>query len=280
MKSTEIVYVCSPDFWRYLFLSMRTLYSSGTSFDKLTIYVTGQQHPGWTFDDPRVEVKLVPTMDEKYWGYNKCYLCHSDSDRVIYLDTDVMVLRPIDELYQDSSAELIARYIVGYYMNKYWDPEKWKSILKSLGFPDYPKYMPGFMIFQNGSHRRLKDSWPALIKDILDDKIENCPPDRFAELHAFSLACSQEGLTHELMPDYGHRYAMIGESHEDAVVHHLGTPGFYRYYLPIEKAMGLHKRKDLPVPRPRHLEIEYAYNRVLHRLRSYLEGSRDKSLRY
>jgi hypothetical protein len=277
---TEVVYVCSPDFWRYLFLSLRTLLASGTSFDQVTIYVTSNQMPSWRFGDPRIQVRLVPTLDTEYWGTNKCYLCHSTAKRVIYLDTDVMVLKPIDSLYKDSSAELIARYVVSYYMGRYWHPDKWKAILSSIGAPDYPKYSPGFMIFQNSSHLRLKDCWPDLIRQILDHKIPLNPPNRFAELDAFSMACAHQNLTHELMPDYGHRYAMIGESHHDAVVWHLGTPGFYRYYLPVEKATSLAARKDLGCHRPKGLAFEALRCRIAHRLRIKLNGSRDESLEY
>ncbi len=256
---------------------MRTLYTSGTHFDSIRIYVTGDQYPGWKFSDPRVSIELVDNLNTAYWGTNKCHLCKSSAERVIYLDVDVMVLRPIDQIYEGINSDLIARYVVAYYMGKHYNEQAWKDILNNLDLPDYPKYSPGYMIFQNHSHKRLSESWPAFIDKILANKVKGNSPSRFAELDAFSMACSKEQLSHSLMPDHGHRYAMIGESHEDAVVYHLGTPGFYRFYLPIEKEISLRNRNDLPVKRPKFIQLDYLKQRIQHRLKQRIAGNRDLS---
>lgn len=281
---TEIVYVISPDFWRYLFLSLRTLLTSGTHLEQVRIYLVADSDPGWSIDDDRITVELVPDISARgewgsYWGNNKIHLCKSEADRVIYLDTDVMVQRPLHLVYEETQADLVARYGVSTYMDRYYDPDRWASVLEAAGTTFYPKYSPGFMVFQNGAHRRIEKTWHKVIEKILNGELP-LPVNKHAELYAFSIAASIENLSHHPMKERDHRYAMIGEGHEDAVVYHLGTPGFYRHYLPIEEEIGLDSRTDLPVPRPRFTEVHDFYTRVRHRLKHKILGPRDTRLEY
>lgn len=282
--STEIVYVCSPDYWRYLFLSLRTLLTSGTNIECVRIFVVSDSDPGWSFDDDRIVVEPVPDIGAQgewgyYWGNNKLHLCRSKADRVIYLDTDVMVFRPIEIVYKGIDKDISARYGVGTYMEEYFDEDNWRKVLKKAGASRYPHYSPGFIIFNNNSHKKIESTWHSVIEKILEDKL-HLPINKHAEMYAFSIAASIEGLSHNPMEEWHHRYAMLGESHEDAVVYHLGTPGFYRHYLPIEQEMGLKERTDLPVPRPPFTAVHNWYTRIRHRLKSKILGKRDTRLEY
>ena len=190
---TEIVYVCSPNFWRYLYLSLRTLLTSGTQVDHVKVYVVSDTEPDWPpIHDSRIDIELVEDIGARgewgyYWGNNKIHLCKSDADRVIYLDTDVMVLKPLELTYSGQETDLIARYAVATYMKKYYDPEHWKQVLGKAGGRDYPFYSPGFMVFQNGAHRRIESAWHHVIERILREELP-LPVNKHAEMYAFSIA--------------------------------------------------------------------------------------------
>lgn len=272
MQTTEIAYICSPNYWRYLFLSLRTLLSSGSTIDRIVIYVVSETMPDWKFKDPRIEIKLVPDIGKGYWYLNKTHICNSDADRLIFLDTDTMILQPLDQVYEGQQADMLSRAEPGTY-RKTWKQDKWEALFTYLGAKPSPYYTCGFMIFQNGAHRRMGDTWKTLAQRIIRGELP-IKKTRFAEQQAFSLAIGVEGLTHASMEDRHHAYAMNGEPHANSVVYHLGTYDFYRYYIPIERDLKLHK-KDLPVPRPRFLHLNRIMSRLEYRLKRRLRGHRD-----
>jgi hypothetical protein len=267
-------------------LSLRTLLFSNPDIERVRVYVVADKTPQWRIDDGRVTVEAVPDIGARgpwgyYWGNNKIHLCRSDADRVIYLDTDVMVLKPLQLTYEGKSEDLIARYGVETYMGRYWTVENWRRVLQAAGSrDDYPFYSPGFMVFQNGAHKRVEETWHAIIEMILSGQLP-LPANKHAEMYAFSIAAAAENLTHSPMEVWHHRYAMIGESWHDAVVYHLGTPGFYRHYLPVEKELKLADRSDIIVPRPYLTSAHAVYTRVRHRLKRKLSSRpREASLEY
>ena len=269
---TEIVYVLGADYWRYLFLSLRTLLVSGTQFERVVVYVVGDKKPRWNFKDPRINIKLVPDIGNGYWYINKTHICDSNADRLIFLDTDTMVLKPLELVYNNISADLIARNAPGTYLST-WRQERWEEVLNSVGAPSYPFYSCGFMIFQNGAHRKMKETWPKLTEEILQGKLP-IKKTRFAEQQAFSLSAAVEGLSHSSMKNNHHVYAMNGESPNDAVVYHLGTPNFYTYYRPVELERGLHRMK-LSVKRPSLMGLHKLVTRGRLKISKTFYGHRD-----
>lgn len=246
-------------------LSLRTLFHFNPDLESVRVYVVGEGSNDWSLGDSRICVETVPDIGARgpwghYWGNNKIHLCRSEADRVIYLDTDTFVLGSLEETYVGVDADLIARPGVEVYMGIH-DDDKWDATLSAVGAPSYPYYSPGFMVFQNGSHKRIEKSWHRMIDLILRDELPIWAR-KHAEMYAFSIAAADQGLTHAAMKNHHHRYAMIGESHEDAVVHHLGTPGFYRHYLPIEAELGLDHDDSLPVDRPKLTEMHAFYTWV------------------
>lgn len=241
---------------------MRTLLASGTYFDKLTIYVVGSENPKWSFKDSRIHVRYVPTLDKDYWYKNKLYLCDSDADRVIFLDTDTMILSPIEHVYMNTEKDFLSRP-APVVSTPLWNSEKWESRLKQFGL-DYCQYFTcGFMIFQNRSHARIRDKWDSITSQIVSGNTK-FPVTRFAEQQALSITVAQSGLTSFEMNAIHHSYAMNGESYENAIVYHLGTPNFYHYYLPVENVMGI-KHMTLPVRRPRFNRLMHYYSRFKHK---------------
>jgi hypothetical protein len=248
------------------------------------VYVVCGKHPGWNFDDPKIRVERVDSIGVtgewgNYWGNNKLHLCNSSAGRVIYLDVDTMVLGNINQIYSTVDTDIIARYGVTTYMNKYYDRKRWYKTLESAGAEKYPKYSPGFVIFQNSAHKKIKKRWNDVILEILRGELP-VPVNKHAELYAFSIAASLCGLSHHpMLPKY-HRYAMIGEGHKDAVVYHLGSPRFYEHYLRVERDNPQLQKRNLPAPRPSFLKIRDIYTRAKHRLESKLYGSRDSRIDY
>src|SRR3990172_4209288 len=108
-KATEVVYVCPPDWRHYLFTSLRSLLASGTSFDRVVIYCVGRLPRNWRFEDPRILVEEVPPLIDGYFLSNKTYLCQRPVDRVIYLDADTMIRKPIDTLYLNVASDFVGR---------------------------------------------------------------------------------------------------------------------------------------------------------------------------
>lgn len=273
----EVVYVCGPDYWRHLYLSLRTLYASNSQFDSVRIFVTSSNKPSWNFGDDRIKIETVNDIGKGYWYLNKTYLCNSEAETVIFLDTDTMVLRPIEEIYRSREEDIIARYAPGVY-TQYWSSEEWKKKYKHFGCSEYPYLSCGFTVFQNGSHRKIRGSWIEIAERILKGEVDE-QTTRFAEQEAMSIASCIEGLSLGLMEPHHHAYAMNGEDHEGAYVYHLGTPNFYHYYLHVEKKVGL-KNKQLPIRRPRFLWLCHFANRAKKRLEKMKEGHRDTDVNW
>ena len=157
-RTTEVVYVCSPDWQHYLFTSLRSLLASGTSFDRIVIYCIGKRPHHWNFEDTRIEVKEVEPLIDGYFLGNKVYMCDSRADRVIFLDADTMVLKSLDSLYRNVDSDFIGR-VAGQCENKNWDQEKWVKALGLVNADETPYFNSGLIIFQNGAQRRISSLW-------------------------------------------------------------------------------------------------------------------------
>ena len=143
--------------------------------------------------------------------------------------------------------------------------------------PEMPFYSPGFIIFQNNSHKLVASHWQSAIYDILHGS-SPFPRNKHAEMYAFSAGVGRANVQHEYMPDHGHRYAMIGEEPHDATVYHLGTPGFYRHLFRTEKLLQIYSQGSA-IPRPRFLYLHGMRARARQRLLRMLRpGKREDYL--
>jgi len=287
--TTEVAYVCGAEFKPLLYISLQSLLASNTTFDRVSLYIVGS-HPDWHFKDDRIVVCPVDDIGDQgwgksgcYWGTNKTHFCSSEADRVIYLDADTLVLGAIDESYEGKDADVIARPAVPIYTDR-WTTERqeqWSSALETAGAErDFPLYSPGFMVMQNSSHVRIRDTWRRLIREILAGDLPPMKPDKHAELYAYSLACGVERMSHEAMPPAHHRYAMIGEEFDDAIVYHLGTPGFYRHYDRVLRGLGEAAFDRRSVPTPRFMRLRGLSHRIRHRIKTRLFGNRARRGEY
>jgi hypothetical protein len=268
----EVAYVCSSDYWRQLFLSIRSLYASDSHFDSVRIFVTGEDKPNWKFGDDRIKLTSVPDIGSGFWMLNKTHVCNSKYETVILLDVDTLVLGKIDTVYSRGGVDVIARCAprvkAGYH-----DEEQWKQRISRFGCSDYPYLSSGFVVFQNGSHRRIKESWIDITKKILKGEGDE-EPDWHANQDAFSIACCAEGVDLGLMKEKEHAYAMIGEEPEGATVYHLGTPNFYHYYFRAEEYLGVDEQ-EAPVAKPRFLRFHRFKNRLTRKMKRIWGANRE-----
>jgi hypothetical protein len=242
---------------------MRTLFESGSYFDRVRVIVTESKKPNWTFDTDRILIDNVEEIGSGFWMMNKTHIHRSNADVVIFLDTDTVVLNPIDEIYKNCDSDLIAREAPSV-QTKYFYPEKWKNTLEYYGCYGYPYLSSGFIIFQNNSHKKVKDEWVEVTKKLLDGRGVN-QVTRHSNQHAFSISACLNNLSLSMMEDHHHSYAMLGEDYEESIVHHLGTPNFYHHYLSIEEDMNLGGSK-LPVKRPKFLRLHRYKNRLMRKI--------------
>jgi hypothetical protein len=212
-------------------------------------------------------VDNVKDIGGGFWMMNKTHVHKSEAETVIFLDTDTVVLKPIDEIYKNCNSDIMAREAPSV-KTSYFYPEKWKDTLKYYGCSGYPYLSSGFVVFQNNSHKKIRKEWVKVTKRLLNGEGVN-QVTRHSNQHAFSISACLNNLSLSMMEDNHHSYAMLGENYENSIVHHLGTPNFYYHYLDIEEKMDLGDR-DLPVKRPKFLRIQRYKNRLIRKIKMSL----------
>ena len=243
-QETEVVYVCSPDWQHYLFTSLRSLLFSGSSFDRIVIYCVGKRPRSWRFQDSRITVEEVAPIVDGYFLSSKVYLTQRESNRVVFLDADTMVLKPLDLLYSNVPADFLGR-VAGQYHSVNWNQQKWDDALRLVDAAPTPYFNCGLTIFQNGSQRRIRELWPDFIRRSLAGELVDLAPRRFTEQISLSLAIGAAGLSHHMLDETEHAYGWRNEPYEGAVVFHTSGPHFLPMATTIERELGI-ANLDLP----------------------------------
>jgi hypothetical protein len=235
MPSTNIVYVCSPDWSDQLIVSLYTLLKSGTTFERVIVFCVGKPPSGLAFADPRIEVRAkeplpeaAALVDGKFY-VNKAYLCQSEAERTVFLDADTLVLRPIDSIWRRSRADVIGRPTSRVF-EPTWSRSLWNDVQRSVGgSDDYPYFNAGCMVFQNGAHRKLAKTWPDLISSLgrgIPVYAGALHESRNAEQLALSLAIGVHRLSYSLMTPDDHTYLWCGEDYRNSTVLHTSGGRF------------------------------------------------------
>jgi hypothetical protein len=245
---TEIAYVCSPDEWQHqLFASMRSLLASGTTFDRLVIHCVGTRPEHWSFADPRIVVREVEPIDPGYFLLNKVRACESDAERVVYLDTDTLVLRPLDDLVERDE-DLTAR-VVSYVATPEWSADAWARTLRDVaGAEPGPYFNSGFFVLRGGAQHALGPAWRRIATGGHTRTLFDPVPlhgKGFEEQLAMSIAAAAEGLRCGEMDPTDHAYAWADDPWRGARVFHTGGHAFWRFAPRIEARIGTSGR-DLP----------------------------------
>jgi hypothetical protein len=234
VQSTEVVYVCSPDREYQLMVSLGTLMRSGSSFDRVVIFCVGRRPPNWQFPDSRIIVEEVSTLFNDYFYANKIHLCSRSASRVIFLDTDTLILRPLDLLWQERDADFLAR-VGSAYNGTTWARDVWEATSRGVGASDVPMFNTGVMVFQNGSHRRIENAWSQYIARYRAGDIAYPYNDsRLPEQWALALAVGSMKLSYYLLNPMDHGFAWNDEfDSELPIVFHTGNDLFFEYVFKV-----------------------------------------------
>jgi hypothetical protein len=225
---TAIVYVLSADRHRQLAYSVATLLRSGTRFDRVVAFCIGAD-PGWTFADPRVEVRAAPPLYDDYFYGNKLHACDVDAERVVFLDTDTLVFSPMDRVWSGEPADVIARVAIAY-DGPQWDRAAWKEACDRFGGREIPMYNAGFVVFQNDAHRRLRDDWKRAIDAYRAGELRPPFDPRMSDQYGLALAIANGRLAVAEMGRSEHTFGWM-DPHIDrrTVVFHTAHPMFDWY---------------------------------------------------
>lgn len=225
---TTIVYICSPDRHRQLSFSLSTLLRSGTRFDEIVVYCVGPD-PHWDFGDRRVVVRPVPNRYPDYFYGNKLYVCDVDAERVVFLDTDTLVFSPLDRVWSGRSAPVIAR-VASAYGSARWNAPLWRATCSRFGQGVVPMFNTGFLVFQDGAHRRVRRTWTEAVG--LYRARVLAPPfeDRMSDQYGLPLAMLRERIDYAPMTPREHTYGWIDPARApDTVVFHTANSLFETY---------------------------------------------------
>ncbi|MGK7940817.1 MAG: hypothetical protein AB4062_11845 [Crocosphaera sp.] len=241
---TEIVYVCSPNqYENMLFTSLRSLLKSNSSFDKLTIFCVGKKPKVWEVLDSRIQVVEVEPLREDDFLINKTYALTSEAERVIFIDSDTLIINAIDSVYENVSEDFLGKPASHYFKED--NRSQWQTLLKQNNYRDIPYFNSGFFIFQNSSHQRIFKTWRDWNHKLLSE--ESIPKNfhdkrSMAEQMALSLSLAESSLTYKCMEDYEHMFVWLKNQKiysEKGVVLHTGSKAFFKHIPSLEIELGL-----------------------------------------
>lgn len=268
---TEVVYVASAGWGPMLSTSLHTLIRSGTRFDSVRIYCVGERPDSWQFSDDRIRVEEVPPLDSDYFLLNKTYAVQSDADRVVYLDADTLVLRPLDPIWQNIGADVIGRIETEF--TRRWKHDTWQDVLSKIGAPSTTPYVnTGFFVLQNGSQHDLRPLWAPYGREGMKGTLFNPLTlghidRRFAEQVAFSLALGASDRSYHLLSASDHAYGWAFEPHSEATVYHTGGSGYFNFAALLESPHNLCFTRPVAVSRTNRLFLRAQYHLMVGRLK-------------
>ena len=284
-QTTEMIYIVSPDYQHELFTSLRSLLASGTSFDRVVILCVGKRPKHWEFEDQRIVVEEVKSLNKNHFHSNKTYyLCTRQADRVVYLDSDTIIMKPIDYLWQNDKSDFIGRPATAYGRED-WNQTQWLETLQSLNADETPYFNAGFFIFQNGAHRQLKNIWLEFTQKLLVGELMQLERRKFSDQYALALAVGVTGLSYKILDRMGQAYGWLNEPYEDTVLYHTGGHLFWNFADKLESYLGI-KNIDLPkfkvsnLLNPIYIKRKLRYTNLYRSLKPIYTDIKKKIYRY
>jgi len=240
----NFAYVLSPDFAPQLHLSLRSLFASKTTVSRVTIFSVGGRI-GWETNSLPVRVVEVPTKSEEYWMVNKTYVSDVESKSVCFMDTDVIVRGPIDQMI-NSESDIVGRRSTAYTLGTYED-EIWEGYLEEKEVEtEVPILNAGFLCFQNGIHQEIGDEWEEHMLDAWERGFFG--NGYHADQWSLPVALGRRGATHSLLGPEDHALGWEGDPLKNATLYHTGASNFFSTIWAMETPDLLDA--DLPIPRP------------------------------
>ncbi|MCA9975998.1 MAG: hypothetical protein KC413_09625, partial [Anaerolineales bacterium] len=265
-QPTEIAYVCTSDRQAQLFTSLRSLLQSGTIFDRVVIFLLDKRPSHWHFADPRIVVQEVSPLIGDFFFSNKARVCDRAAARVIHMDTDTLILRPLDLIWENHTEDVLARP-ASVFGSGEWDGQIWADTLARVGAADVPMFNTGFLVFQNGAHHQLQKHWLQFIRHYMGGELSTPGkmPRMFGQL-AVSLAVGVAHLPYHTMSAAEHGFAWLNDSFASAFVFHTGNWLFETYAHEVSSGLVINAGVGVPDPYKR---IPQPNNDLWHRGRRF-----------
>lgn len=240
----SIVYILSTDFRHQLYISLRSLFTSGTSFEKVVIFSVGEEIK-WNAGDLPIQFRSIEGTNSQYWMLNKKYICEVESRSIFFLDTDVIVQEPLDDLL-DSDVDVAARRSTAYAMPS-WNEDAWRQYLQENGVDTVlPVLNAGLLGFRDGIHQRIGEEWETYMRDAWERRLFG--NGYHADQWALPVALGRNGATCRLLDAKDHAYAWEGDESEGTTAYHTGASNFFGCVRELQNPSFL--QADLPIPRP------------------------------
>lgn len=220
---TEVVYHCSADRAGELRTSIESLYEAGSAVDRVRVFLwRGDGNVDLELGSSVAVTPVEPLFGEFPYG-NVVYSSWSEARRVVYLDADTIVLRPLEELWENKDGDVLARVGTAFELRK-WNHEAWEETFRRHGAPVVPMFNTGLVVFQHGVQHKLRELWERFTWAYLRDE-ETWPWHdwRLPQQHALSLAVGVTGVSYTPLTQRDHAFGWTHESYGDAIVLHTGN---------------------------------------------------------
>lgn len=245
MTNTEIVYILSADRSHQLQISLHSLIHSGTHYDSIRIIWVGTTPATCCYHKSNVIEEEVASVNPAFFMSNKVLISRSPAKRVVLLDSDTVVLAPLHPVWEGSTKDIIARP-ASRYLQDGFDPAGWQSLLETIGMQHFtPYFNSGFIVFNNGSHQKIRDLWLRYTDDLRLGKgleVEQAHEKKNSNQVAFSLAVAKLGLSYQLMKASDHFYWWYDElsllSDNKVLLFHTGNRHYWQLVCRLGKSEG------------------------------------------
>lgn len=187
---------------------------------------------------------LNPGNDiESHFG-DKLWLCECESENVVFLDCDTIILDNIWDVLE-GDFDFKARP-AGKQVN---EDQNWQRMFEEKNIDHLP-WMPnaGFMIFKNTTHNQIADRWKDFFQDInyvIDGK-------NFKDQYSLALAISEQTNKIEKMDEKEHVLEWKNQKEPHGYVYHL----LYPENTPLNTRILSAVDRRLPIP------LEKIYTRL------------------
>lgn len=170
---------------------------------------------------------------------DKCLLGLLDDKNIIYLDADTFVYSDIENLLIKHHEKFSARLSWTYQNTDEWiatHEVKWQKNLEMIGAKKVPVFNSGVLIFRDGAHQTLYESWVQNITRFYQGELLPVyGGERLFEQIALSLSIGQLNTSYSLLSREEHSYAWNNELSEETVILHTTSKWYEKYFNKFRK---------------------------------------------
>lgn len=158
------------------------------------------------------EFSVKPFEEKGHYG-EKVNICEIETDNLVFLDCDTLVL---DDIYEVIRGDFDFKARPG---STTIDETEWHNLF-SENDEEYMDWMPnaGFLVFKNSFHRKIAEKWQDYISQELNYELEGM---KHKEQYALALAVSDGKC--KKMSENEHVMEWSDRSNSKGIVYHLET---------------------------------------------------------